>query len=186
MPILVIGILLWSAAHLFKRGFPQRRKAMQTGMGNGAKGIFAAAILLSVVLMVLGYRMAAFVPVYTPPAWGVHVNNLAMLLAVALFGLGSSKSPLRARLRHPMLLGFIIWTLAHLLVNGDLASLVLFGGLLIWAAVEIPVINANEPAPAPFTGGTTMGTVRLVIITVVVYAVIAAIHTWLGVYPFGA
>lgn len=181
---LLLGLFVWWAAHLFKRAAPGPRAAMQDRMGDASKGLFAAVLVLSIVLMVIGYRQAAFVPVYTPPAWGVHVNNLLMLVAIALFGLGSSKSPLRGRLRHPMLLGFALWAALHLLVNGDVAALVLFGGLLLWALVEIPVINAREPAWEPYRGGTTAGTVRLVLISVVLYGIITAIHAWLGVWPF--
>ena len=89
------------------------------------------------MLIVIGYRAAPFVAVYTPPAWTIHVNNLAMLGAVLLFGAGHPRGRVRTWLRHPMLTGVIIWALAHLLVNGDLASIVLFGGLGLWAAVSI-------------------------------------------------
>ncbi len=91
-------------------------------MGDGSKGVIAGAIVLGMVLMVIGYRAADFIPVYDPPAWTRHLNNLLMVISVILFGVGSSKSPMRAWLRHPMLTGFLLWAVAHLLVNGDLAS----------------------------------------------------------------
>jgi len=80
---------------------------------------------------------------------------------------------------------FIIWAVAHLMVNGDLASLVLFGGLLVWAVVSIPMINAANgpwvvPARAPMKSE-----VILVVIALVLFSLVAAIHTWLGVSPFG-
>ena len=63
-------------------------------------------------------------PVYDPPAWGIHVNNLADVRAPSLLmGAGRSKGRARAWLRHPMLTGVVVWALAHLLVNGDVASL---------------------------------------------------------------
>lgn len=158
--------------------------ALADRMGAASKGVFAGLLVLSVVLMVLGYRAAPYVPVYDPPAWGVHVNNTLMYVAVLLFGLGSSKSPLRGKLRHPMLLGFALWATLHLLVNGDLASLVMFGTLLVWALAEIPLINRAEPDHVPFRGGSRAGTVRLAVIALVVYAVITSIHAWLGVWPF--
>ncbi len=183
---LLLGLAVWIGAHAFKRVAPDARAAMQDRMGNASRGVFVVLLLLSVVLMVVGYRAADFIPVWQPPGWTVHVNNLLMLAAIALFGLGSSKSRLRGTLRHPQLTGFATWCVAHLLVNGDVASIVLWGALLVWAILEIPLINAREPEPAPFEGGSLAGDIRLGLITLVVYAAIAAVHAWLGVWPFPA
>ena len=184
MTLLLIGLILWWAAHLFKRVAPAQRAALTHRFGDGSKGIVAAALLVSVVLMVIGYRSADFVPVYDPPSWGRHLNNLAMFFAIALFGLGSSKSRLRGTLRHPMLTGMAVWAVAHLLVNGDSASLVLFGSMAVWSLVTMIVINRAEPAPPAFTGGSAAGDLRLAIISAALYAVIAGIHGWLGYWPF--
>ena len=184
MILLLVGIFLWWAAHLFKRLAPARRAAMDNQMGSGAKGVFALVLLVSVVLMVLGLRWSEWVPVYDPPSWGRHLNNLLMLIAVGLLGVGHSKSRLRAKMRHPMLLGVLTWSVAHLLVNGDLSSVLLFGLLGIWAVVEIVIINRAEPLRTSWQGGSIAGDVRLGLITLVVFAVIAAIHTWLGYPPF--
>ena len=108
-----------------------------------------------------------------------------MLAAVALFGLGSSKSRLRARFRHPMLWGAVVWALSHLLVNGDVASIVLFGWIALWALAEMQRSNRSDDAYVPYEGGSLMGDMRLGIIALVLYGVIAAIHTWLGYFPFG-
>ena len=181
---LILGLALWWGAHLFKRVAPGPRAAMSRRMGDASKGVFAVLLVTSVVLLVIGFRAAEFVPVWDPPPWTWHVNNLLMLVAVGLFGLGHSKSRLRGSLRHPQLTGFGLWCIAHLLVNGDVASLVLWGALLAWALVEMPLINAQEPSPEPFTGGTVAGDVRLVVITVVLFAVIGVLHGWLGRWPF--
>ena len=144
----------------------------------------ALAIGLGLLLMVIGYRRAPFEPLYDPPSWGIHLNNLAMLVAVGLVGAGHSKGRARSWLRHPMLTGVVVWAIAHLLVNGDIASLLLFGWLGLWALASMALINAREPAwvrPAP---GPASGDVRLVVITLVVFAVITTVHTWLGYWPF--
>ncbi len=181
---LVLGVVLWWAAHLFKRAAPGPRAALADSLGEKAKAIFAVLIVLSVVLMVIGYRSAGYAHVYSPPPWGLHLNNLLMLLSVALFGLGSSKSRLRPLLRHPMLWGFVVWCGAHLLVRGDLAALILWGGLALWAFVAMAMINRREPDWMPWQGGTVQGDIRLGLITLAVYAAIAAVHTLLGVWPF--
>jgi uncharacterized membrane protein len=180
MTLLLVGIGLWWAGHFFKRVLP----GVRARMGERGKGVAALLIVAGLVTMVLGYRGAALETVFVPPAWGRHVNNLSMLVAVILLGMGSSKGKLRAWLRHPMLTGVLVWSVAHVLVNGDLASLVLFGSMGVWAVVEMVVINAKEgpwKRPEP---GKIGADVRLIVISLVVFGVIAAIHTWLGYYPF--
>ena len=185
MSLLILGLVLWGAAHLFKRLAPGARQALTERLGQGgSKGVIAAALGVSLVLLIIGYRAAPYVGLYSPPAWGIHVNNLAMLAAIALLGMGNSKGRARCWLRHPMLTGVVVWGLAHLLVNGDLASLLLFGGLSVWAVTEMGVISVKEgpwerPQPGPISGD-----VKLIVITLVLYAVIAGVHTWLGYRPF--
>lgn len=185
MPLLILGLLLWTGAHLFGRAFPRQRAALSARIGVGpSKGAVALILVVAIVLMVVGYRDMPFVPVYDPPPWTIHVNNLLMLVAIALMGMGQSKGRARAWFRHPMLMGVTLWAFAHILVNGDLASLVLFIGLAAWANVHMAIINAREPhweRPAP---GSLAGDLRLVAITLVLFAIITAIHTWLGVWPF--
>ena len=175
MTLLILGLLLWSFVHFFKRLAPAGRAAMQDKMGDASKGVIAILLVISVVLMVIGYRSA--------PTTGI--NNLLMLAAVALFGLGSSKSHLRKKMRHPMLTGVVVWAASHLLVHGDTASIVLFGGLAVWALAEIVIINRAQPDYTPYDGGSTAGDIRLGVITVVIYGIISGIHTWLGYCPFG-
>ncbi len=184
MYLLILGLAFWILPHVFKRTAPSARAALQDRMGDASKAVIAALLVVGIVLMVWGYRTADVVPVWTPPAWGVHLNNLAMLFAVALFGAGNSKSRLRRHLRHPMLLGTMLWAAAHLLVNGDLASVVLFGTLLVWAGAEIGLVNRAVHSYVPYEGGSLAGDIRLGVIALVLYGIITAVHAWLGVWPF--
>lgn len=180
MILLILGLALWWAAHLFKRVAPEKHAAL----GDKVKGPVALTLVLSIVLMVIGYRGWFSVQIWSPPLWMTHVNNTLMLLSILLFGMASTSGRLRGRLRHPMLMGFGAWCLAHLLVNGDLASIVLWGGLWVWAIVEVKVINAAEPKwnrPEP---GQAKGDVKLVVISLVLFAVITGIHGWIGPSPF--
>jgi uncharacterized membrane protein len=180
MTILLLGVVLWWAAHLFKRIAPGPRAAM----GDAGKGVVAVALVISVVLMVIGYRDAEIVPVYTPLAGMGHLNNLMMLVAVFLFGVGGTKGTLYTRMRHPMLWGTVIWAVAHLLVNGDLASVVLFGGIGIWALVAMAAINRSGPWERPTNGRGVLGDAMNAVGTLVLFAVIAGVHAWLGYSPF--
>ena len=182
---LVIGVALWWAAHMFEQVAPGARAAMQDRMGDRSKGVIALVLVLSVVLMIIGFRLADYVPVYDPPAWGRHVNNLLMVIAVVLFGLGHSKSRLRSRMRNPMLWGTVTWAVAHLLANGDLAALILFGGIGVWALVEMPLIARQVPQWVPYQGGSLAGDIRLAVISLVLFVVIVLIHGWVGPWPLG-
>jgi uncharacterized membrane protein len=185
MTLLILGLVIWTAAHMFKRAAPGARASLAGAVGPGpAKGLVAAAILVGLVLIVVGFRRATIVPVYDPPAWGIHLNNLLMFVAVLLLGAGHSKGRARALMRHPMLTAVVVWAVAHLLVNGDQASLVMFGWLAVWALAGMMLVNAREPVwvrPAP---GPVSGDVRLLVIGLVLYAVIAAVHAWVGYWPF--
>ena len=181
MVLLILGVLVWSGAHLFKRLLPAKRAAM----GAAGKGVVAVASLAGIVLMVIGYRSAPYIGVWTPPAFLTHVNNLLMLVAVFLLGIGNMWGMVRTKLRHPMLGAVKVWALAHLLVNGDLASIILFGGLLAWAVVSLILINKAVPVwvrPAP---GPVRNDVIFAGVSLLFYAAIAFIHTGLGVSPFG-
>lgn len=177
---IILGLVLWTAAHTFKRWAPATRESL----GGPGAGLVALGAVGAIVLMVIGYRSVETVPLWHLGLGATIANNLLMLVAIALLGVGNSRSRLRGTLRHPMLTGVIVWAIAHLLVSGDLESLVLFGGLAIWAMLEMAVINRSDPAPAQYTEGTVQGDIRLAIITVVVMAVIMGIHVVFGLRPW--
>ena len=182
MTLLILGLALWWAAHLFKRVAPEARARL----GNGGKGIAAVAILASVVLMYFGYGAArAEADVW----WGrspalVGINNLLMVFAVYLYAVSGTRAALARRIRHPQLTAVKVWALAHLLVNGDLPSLVLFGGLLAWAVVSVIVINRAAPKWVPPVAKPG-AEVKAIVGTVIVTVVIMLIHNWLGYQPWG-
>jgi uncharacterized membrane protein len=181
MVLLIAGLLLWYAAHLFKRVAPGKRAAM----GDAGKGIVALAVVASVVLMVIGYRGAEYVPVWSLPPFMVHINNLLMIFAFYLYAASGMKTAITQRMRHPQLTAVKIWAVAHLLVNGDVASIVLFGGILAWAVISVIVINRAEPEWTPPQQGPASNEVKAVVGTLVVVGVVMGIHNWLGVQPWG-
>ena len=185
MAVLIIGLIEWVGAHWFKRLFPRQRSKM----GDTGKGLVALSVVMALLLIIFGYRWAPFIPVWSPPAFMTHINNALMVLAIWVYGSSAAKGAKAwpaYKTRHPQLLAVKIWAAAHLLVNGDLASILLFGTMLIWAVVTVILINRSEPhwvAPAP-AGRATY--IRLAIITLVITVLIIAIHTWLGVSPLPA
>ncbi|MGB8811788.1 MAG: NnrU family protein [Paracoccaceae bacterium] len=180
MTLLILGVLIWSGAHLFKRLAPGAR----ANMGDKGKGLVAVLSLAAVVMMVLGYRAADVVPVYAPLAGMGHLNNTLMLISVYLFGVGGTKGVLYPKMRHPMLWGTVIWAIAHLLVNGDTASMVLFGGIGLWAVLSMALINRDSGWVAPTNGRGIKGDAMNLVGTLVLFGGIAMIHLWLGHSPF--
>lgn len=179
MAYLILGLILWTAAHLFKRVVPDLRARM----GNAGKGLVAVGVLAGLGLMIYGYKQAEVVNIWSPPSWTVHLNNLMMLGAVFIYGMSATKGRLRGAMRHPQLTAVKVWAVAHLLVNGDLASLILFGGLLAWAVLEVVVINLSQDWDRP-TPGEAKKDILLVVITLVMFLAITFVHNWLGVWPF--
>ncbi|MDG2230423.1 NnrU family protein [Rhodobacteraceae bacterium nBUS_22] len=181
MFLLIFGIALWIAAHVFKRFAPERRAAM----GEKGKGPVAIGILAGLILMIIGYRSADFIAIWTPPAFLTHVNNLLMVLAVVLFAMSTTKGRMSGQMRHPMLTSVKTWAVAHLLVNGDLASIILFGSMFGWALWSVIKINrAEEWTPPDFTGAGRDW--QFLSTAVIAFGVIVLAHWGLGVWPLGA
>ncbi len=148
---LCLGVLLWSAAHLLKSVAASTRAALVERLGNDAyRGVFSLVIVASVVLMVIGWRATDWSILYVPPTWARHTNLLLMLVAMFLFAASGMPSNVKRAVRHPQLTGVIVWSVGHLLANGDSRSLVLFGGIGLWAVVSIVAINRRDGAwPKP-------------------------------------
>jgi len=173
--LLILGLALWWAAHLFKRVAPNTRATL----GNRGKGLVALAIAVGVILMIFGYRSAEEEYLFSPPAWAWQVNNILMFLAIFLMDVGRAKGVVRTYIRHPMLTGVLVWAIAHVLVNPDDISLILFGGLGLWAIVEMIVISRAEGPWSRPERGVWMSDLKVAAIAGVIYAVIVGIHYWL-------
>lgn len=180
MFILILGVALWWAAHLLKRMAP----GLRARIGRGG---VAGAVAVSVVLMIVGYRISD-----GPYWWGASaplkgINNLLVLLAFYLYAADGMKTRITHYLRHPQLTAFALWAFAHLLPNGDLPSFILFGGLGVWALVQMAVINRAVPEWTPPSGQVPVRKeVMAAAGAVLVVLVVGLIHAWLGYNPFGA
>jgi len=181
MTLLILGLALWIAAHLFKRVAPDMRESL----GDRGRGLIALILLGSIVLMVMGYRAADYTHLWARMTWSTPVNNTLMIIALYLTSPGPKKGALFHKMRHPMLTGFFVWAVAHLLVNGDLASLILFGGLAIWAILEVVVINRADGPWEPNPKGTIAKDAMFLAISVLLVGLIGYVHTLFGLSPFG-
>jgi len=182
---LCLGVLLWMAVHLtpsLARGF---RSSLAERIGEDPyKGAFSVALILSIVLMVVGWRSITPEIVYMPPSWGVPVTSVLMLISVWLFGAPYQPTRIKRYIRHPQLTGMVVWSLSHLLSNGDSRSLVLFGGLGVWALIEMLAINWREGAWVRPYGPALSVEVRGIMIAVVIFFVLVFLHPYFaGVTP---
>jgi uncharacterized membrane protein len=181
MELLVLGVALWWIAHIQKSlGAPLRAKAIDAVGGNAWQGIVSLLLVSSLVLMVMGWRAAAPSLVYAAPAWGRMVATPLVLLALYLFVASTQPSNVKRLLRHPQLTGLAVWALAHLLSNGDNRSLVLFGGLGLWALVEMPLINRRDGPRETPEALPMAADVKLVVAAVVAFGVLYFVHPWIA------
>lgn len=147
MTILVAGVALWSLVHLYPAVLPNNRARLVDKLGAGTyRGLFSLDIVIALVLIIIGWRMADVRPVYTPPLYGSPIVTGLMFVSFLLFAGASAPGNIKRVLRHPMLLGMLTWSVAHLLANGDNRSIVLFGGLGLWAIFSIVLINRRDGA----------------------------------------
>lgn len=186
MTLLIIGLALWWTTHLFPIWMAPRRRALMEGLGElPYKGIYAVLTIGVVVVIVLGYQAAPYIEVWTPPAFLGHLNHLLMLVAIGFFIAGNIASPVRRKIRHPQLAGVKVWALGHLLVNGDLASIILFGGLLGWAVVALIGSNRRDGPRTGFPEVSQAGWAIHILASIAVFWVVVWIHGNLaGVPPF--
>ena len=186
MTRLSLGVLLWSLVHLVPTLFAGARGKLVARIGeNPYKGLFTLLIVLSIYLIISGWKAAVPESLYVPPAWGRHLTALLMLAAFVLFFAPYPPNNIRRVLRHPQLTGVALWGVGHLLANGEARSVVLFGGLALWAVIEILLINRRDGARTPPPPAPRRNDLLLIVAGVAVYVVLAAAHRWLfGFSPF--
>lgn len=154
MEMMIAGLLLWSGVHFVPSLAQPLKKSWIGAMGeSGYKLSFAAIVIASLLLIIFGWRQTLPTHVYALPLAVKHLSMLLMVFAFVLFGAAKHPTRIKRYIRHPQLASVIVWAVAHLLVNGDSRSIVLFGGMAVWAVLEMIFINRREGAwikpPAP-------------------------------------
>lgn len=156
MFLLILGLVLFLGTHAFTM-LRARRAALVGEIGeNRYKLGYTALSLLGLILIGVGfhdYRLAGMIPVWDPPVWTRHLALTLVLLAFISLAASYVPSHIRAKAKHPMLLAVKIWATAHLLANGDLGSILLFGGFLAWAVSARISIKRRERAAGIPAGG---------------------------------
>lgn len=147
MTLLVAGVLAFSIVHLLPAAAHTARQVLIGKLGENAyKGLFSLFIIGSIALIVTGWKSATPALVYRPPAEPGLLPSALVLLGLVAFAASAIPSNFSRVVRHPQMTGVLLWSVAHLLVNGDSRSLVLFGGLGGWALLEVILCNRRDGA----------------------------------------
>jgi uncharacterized membrane protein len=139
MTILILGLVIFLGIHSISIVAPGVRDRWAAAMGaNAWRAVYSLISLAGFVLLVHGYGLARQSPtvIYSPPLWLRHVALLLMLPVFPLLFAAYLPGRIKSALKHPMLVAIKTWALAHLLANGMLADVLLFGGFLAWAVLD--------------------------------------------------
>ncbi len=187
MIYLVFGLVVFFGIHMIRTLAPQWREATIASIGEGKwKGLYSLVSLVGLVLLVWGYSQARdSAPIlYSTPDWGPHLASL--LVTIALILLVASNLPagkINQAVKHPFLVAVKVWAFAHLIANGDLTSVLMFGSFLAFAVVNrIAVKRRGEPNPVSVSSSSDI--LSIVIGLGLSALLIFWLHEWLfGVNP---
>jgi uncharacterized membrane protein len=185
---LILGLVLFLGIHSVSIVAPAWRDAQAARMGErGWKGLYSVVSIVAFVVLVVGYGIARqSTPVlYAPPRWMHHLTLLLMVPVFPLIVSAYIPGRIKAALRHPFLISVMLWAVAHLLANGSLADLMLFGGFLAWAVADRFSVARRPVRPLPGAPSRPANDVIAVVIGLLVYAFfVARGHAWMvGVSP---
>jgi len=188
--ILILGLVVMLGAHVFVT-FRDARAGLMVKLGqNGYRALFSVVSIAGLALIVWGYgqyRAHELIQIWSPPAFMRHISVGLMLFAVIFFTAAFIPSHIKAKLKHPILAGVKTWALAHLLSNGDLGSILLFGSFLSWGVyARIAAKRRGDAGTTTAPDGWTNDIIVVVVGIVIYLALGYAFHPMVvGVPVFG-
>jgi uncharacterized membrane protein len=193
LAIMIVGLAVFLGSHTLVTLRPQRA-ALIARLGEGPyKGFFALASLVGILLIGYGfglYRAGGYINIWMPPRWTRHVTELLVWPAIIAIVAAYVPGEIKRVLKHPMLVGVKLWAFAHLISNGDLGSIILFGAILAWAVFDrISLKRRRDAGAPPFpVGGRRNDVIAVVVVGTLVYFVLGFwFHPWvIGVPVFGS
>ncbi|WDR04822.1 NnrU family protein [Devosia rhodophyticola] len=190
MWVMIAGLVIFFAIHSVRMVAPGFRTAQIGAQPGRWKGLYALVSLLGFALIIWGWVLFRPVaePVYDPPIWGRHAAMALVWVAFIMVVASNINMPagrIKHWVKHPLLLGVGLWSIAHLLANGDMASVMLFGSFLVYGTVN-GVSAMGRGDPAPVVTGPRGDVVALVAGTVLYAIFVLWLHGLLfGVSPLG-
>lgn len=188
MGIFLVGLVLFLGIHTVAIAAPHWREGQVARLGAGPwKGLYAGIAAIGLGLLIYGYSVARQAPIvlYTPPAGLRHIAWLLMLPVFPLLIATYLPGRIKVATKHPMLLAVKLWATAHLLANGTLVDVLLFGGFLVWAVADRISVERRTPGNAPGAVAWSRNDAIALIVGLALYAVfVLGAHQWLfGVSP---
>ncbi|MGH8800185.1 MAG: NnrU family protein [Casimicrobiaceae bacterium] len=192
MTLLIVGLIVFLGGHSVRIFADSWRSAQIARLGEGAwKSLYSLASIVGFVLVVWGFGRARVdtVALWQPPFWTHYVAAIFTLAAFVLVVAAYVRDTrIKGALHHPMILGVKAWAAGHLIANGTVADVVLFGSFLAWAIVDFAVSRRRDRAAGTiYPAGTPARDAIAVAIGAVAWAIFAFyLHGWwIGVRPFG-
>ncbi|HEY0912249.1 MAG TPA: NnrU family protein [Bradyrhizobium sp.] len=190
--VMILGLVLFVGIHVLTTQRELRARFVVSMGEGGYKGFYSLVSLAGLGLMVWGfahYRSAGMINVWYPPAAFRHITEALMLPSVILVVASYIRGRIFATLKHPMLAGVKLWAAAHLLANGDLGSIILFGSFLGWAVFDrISLKHRTDAGAPPIPVGGVGNDLIAVVVGIVAYLALGFVFhpVVIGVPVFGA
>ena len=192
MSLLIIGLIIFLGSHSCRIFAEPWRNQMIDRLGEVKwKGLYTIISIIGLVLVVIGYGQARQTPIvlWQPATYLTHIAILLNLVEfIFLAGSSPSNNAIRLKLKHPMILGVKVWALAHLLANGTLVDLILFGSFLLWAVLDFRSARKRPILMPEKAVISTKATVIVIVSGIIIWAAfIFGLHQYLiGVSPLGS
>jgi len=188
MLVMILGLILFIGVHSIAIVNPGWREQMIARFGEVPwKAVYGLIALAGLILIVMGYGDARATPsaLYTPPVWMRHISLLLMLPVFPLIFAAYLPGRIQSATKHPMLAGVKLWAVAHLLANGTVADVLLFGSLLVWAIADrISLKRRTQPAVPAAPPSKRNDLIALGLGLALYVAFVLFLHLWLfGVPP---
>jgi uncharacterized membrane protein len=166
MTLLIIGIAVFLGIHVLPTVQDLRNRLIDRFGENGYRLFFSLLSIAGFVLLVYGFAKAPVVQVWSPPAWTRWVAIVLMLPAFIFLVAAYVPGQIKEKLKHPFLVAIKTWALAHLIANGDLASIILFGSFLAYAVYDRITLKSRQPTSligVPASGGPRNDVIAVVL-----------------------
>ena len=181
LAVLVIGLVVFIGAHVFVTRRKARTALIERIGAWPYRVLFALVAIAGIALIAWGfaaYRQAGYIQVWTPPGWARHVTVALVWPAIILATAAYIPGDIKRTLKHPLLVGVKLWAVAHLISNGDLGGIILFGSILAWAVYDRITLKRRTDAGAPPipVGGRRNDVIAVVVGTIIYLALGLVFH----------
>ena len=178
MNFLILGIIIFFSIHLVPI-FPIKNILINRLGENKYKGLFSLIALLGLLIIIYGFSRADFYPIWDPLPYSKEIALALMPISMILLAAANIQTNIKKFIKHPMLIGILIWSFVHLIANGDLRSIILFGSFGTYALIDIffckKVLTTNIEVKY-----TLSKDIMVIIIGLVAYLIIVYYHQFIA------